>query len=83
LAYSGSLTQKISEHAKFLLEAVSAALHDEDGFDGAPGFLLNYGIRFHGHNFAGDVGFMRPVGFDDDGEIAMGLPFVNFTYRAN
>jgi hypothetical protein len=84
LAYSGSLTQKISEHAKLLLEAVSAAYHDEDnGYDAAPGFLLNYGIRFHGHNFAGDVGFMRPIGFEDDGDIAMGLPFVNFTYRAN
>jgi hypothetical protein len=84
LAYSGSLTQKISEHAKLLIEAVSAAYHDDDsGYHGAPGFLLNYGVRLHGHNFAGDIGFMRPVGFEDDGDIAMGLPFVNFTYRAN
>jgi hypothetical protein len=84
LSYSGSLTQKLSEHTKLLVEMVSAAYHDDDtGYHGAPGFLLNYGIRFHGHNFAGDVGFMRPVGFEDDGNIAMGLPFVNFTYRAN
>jgi len=85
LAYSGSLTQRISPHAKLLLEIASATLKlSNDNFDNVPGFLFNYGIRFHGQSFAADVGFMRPTGDSStSNDFVMGFPFLNFSYRVN
>jgi hypothetical protein len=85
LAYSGSLTQRISSHAKLLVEIASASFKDDHrDFENAPGLLINYGIRFHGKSYAADVGFMRPVGdsFYND-EFVLGLPFLNFSYRVS
>jgi hypothetical protein len=84
LAYSGSLTQKLSESTKLLIEVNAASYYDhDDGFDTLPGILLNYGIRFHGRKFACDVGLMRPIVEDNDIDWpTLGIPFASFTYRA-
>ena len=80
LIYGGSLVAKLSEHAKLVLEVVTAAGGAD--FEQAPGALLNYGVRFHSHNFAGDVGLVRPVGHNV-GAFVLGLPFVSFSYRTS
>ncbi|HJX65479.1 MAG TPA: hypothetical protein VJ860_16175 [Polyangia bacterium] len=80
LVYGGSLLGRISEHAKLLAEVVSAAGGSD--FDAASTFLLNYGVRFHSHNFAGDIGLVRPIGEDVGDEFVLGFPFINFSYRS-
>jgi hypothetical protein len=80
LVYGGSLLGRISEHAKLLAEVVSAAGGSD--FRAASTFLLNYGVRFHSHNFAGDIGLVRPIGEHVGDEFVLGFPFINFSYRS-
>ena len=81
LIYGGSLVQRLGNHVKLLGELASGAQFG-NGFDNAPGLLINYGLRFHGESIAADVGFIKPLSSDgDSGGLLMGLPFVNVSYR--
>jgi hypothetical protein len=81
LIYGGSLVQRLGNHVKLLGELASGA-QVGNGFDNAPGLLINYGLRFHGESIAADVGFIKPLSSDgDSGGLLMGLPFVNVSYR--
>lgn len=54
--------------------------------DIANGFLLWYGLRFTSANMSGDIGFVKPVSFDDDFDtevFPIGFPVVSFTYRSD
>lgn len=78
--YGASLVQKIAPRAKLLLELAGASADlTSDASERIE--ALNYGIRFYGPNLAADVGFVRPLGLEDD-ELVMGVPFVNLSYRA-
>jgi hypothetical protein len=80
--YSAGATIKIAKHVKLLGEVTSAGINDSnDGFDGADGALLSYGVRFFSDSVAGDVGFVKPLGLDDDDDLVAGFPFINFTFR--
>jgi hypothetical protein len=83
LFYGGSLVQRLGNHVKLLAELASGAQFSQgNGFDNAPGLLINYGLRFHGESIAADVGFIKPLSSDGDGGgLLMGLPFVNVSYR--
>jgi hypothetical protein len=81
LIYGGSLVQRLGNHVKLLGELASGA-QVGNGFDNAPGLLINYGLRFHGESIAADVGFIKPLSSDGDGGgLLMGLPFANVSYR--
>jgi hypothetical protein len=79
--YGVSAVQSIAPHVKLVGEFVSAGMFDGSDWDGADGGLLNYGVRFTSDRIAGDVGFLRPIGSDSD-VFPLGIPFINFTYRA-
>jgi hypothetical protein len=82
LFYGGSLVQRLGNHVKLLAELASGAQFGQgNGFDNAPGLLINYGVRLHGESVAADVGFIKPLSSDGDAGLLMGLPFVNVSYR--
>jgi hypothetical protein len=80
--YGGSIVHSVSRHVKLLGEVTSAAGGVGSGdVENLDGVLVGYGIRFHSNAIAADVGFLRPIGTDDDDEFLVGLPFVNVSYR--
>jgi hypothetical protein len=88
LVYSAGATVKVAKHVKLLGEVTSAGINDEDsGFDQAEGALVSYGVRFFSGSIAGDVGFVKPLYSDDEGDgdddddFLLGVPFINFTFR--
>jgi hypothetical protein len=86
LIYGGSLVVRASEHLKLLGEITSAAGRSGSSeLDNISGFLVSYGVRFHGANFAGDVGFIKPVDTSGNSNDALllGIPFVSLSYRWN
>src|SRR5205823_2793177 len=84
LVYGGSLVHRVSSHVKLLAEVTSAGVAAggaTNGYDNISGFLLSYGVRFHGTNFASDVGFVKPISNSaTDGGLLTGLPFINVSY---
>lgn len=82
--FGASLVKQLNRRTKLLLEYLSAAEHDPtNGWSRAEGGFVNYGIRFFSSEISGDVGFIKPFGLDDDDDTwPIGLPFLNFTYRA-
>ena len=79
--YGGSIVHGVSRHVKLLAELTSiTARNSQDDWDNMPGVLASYGVRFHTADIAGDVGFIKPIG-EDTGDLIMGLPFVNVSYR--
>jgi hypothetical protein len=83
---SGSIVGRLNKHVKLVGEIDTGFVPGEDFEDVYLGW---YGVRFTSGSIAGDVGFVRPFGpdFDDDngddeGEFLLGLPWINFTYRA-
>jgi hypothetical protein len=83
ILYGGSIVHGVSQHVKLLGEVTSLAttrVGGSSGFDNVPGAIVSYGVRLHTDNLAGDIGFIRPVG-EDTGDLLMGLPFVNVSYR--
>lgn len=83
LLYGASLVHPLTRRIKLLLELDTAtAFHDGES-DDLDGYLFGYGLRFFQGDIAGDVGFLKPVGQDFDGdELPLGIPFVNFSYRS-
>ncbi len=84
LVYGGSVVHAVSDRVKLLAEVTSAGGGQNAAGDlkTVDGFLLSYGLRFHGTTFASDVGFMKP--FDTSGgtgDFLLGLPFVSVSYR--
>ncbi len=49
--------------------------------DVAEGLLLWYGARITSKNIGVDLGFARPICEDCDAGLALGLPWIGFTYR--
>jgi hypothetical protein len=83
--FSGGAVLKLSRRVKFLVEGDGAFVAGEVN-DLANGFLLWYGLRFTSANISGDVGFVKPVSYDDsyDTEVfPIGFPVVSFTYRSD
>lgn len=80
LMLNTSFTWEVAKIVKLLLEVdIPAAIADGE-FDIAEGVLINYGVRFFNDMFAGDIGFIRPVG-GDSGDFILGLPVGTFTVR--
>ena len=81
--YGGSIVHRVSQHVKLLGEVTSAAggVTGSNDLENLDGVLVGYGVRFHSNSIAADVGFLRPIGTDDDDEFLVGLPFVNVSYR--
>ena len=76
-----SLAFRVAKHVKLLVEADSGFI--AGNIDAAAdGFLLWYGVRFTSANIGVDLALVKPIcsGCSDSG-IALGLPFINFTYR--
>jgi len=81
--YGGSVVHRVGRHVKLLGEVTSAAagVTGSNDWENINGVLVGYGVRFHTDAIAADVGFIRPVGPDLDGDLLVGLPFVNVSYR--
>ncbi|MFA6035311.1 MAG: hypothetical protein WC889_20610 [Myxococcota bacterium] len=85
---------KVSRSVKILVE-----VEDIWGFSGRKEdnyglFTLNYGVRFFGDRFSGDIGFVRPIFTHDRGNVRfldkdyqyidylpLGAPWLSFTYQ--
>jgi hypothetical protein len=83
--FAGGAVLKLSRRVKFLVEGDGAFVAGEIN-DLANGFLLWYGLRFTSANISGDIGFAKPVSFDDsfDTEVfPIGFPVISFTYRSD
>jgi hypothetical protein len=80
--YGASIIQRLNRRVKLMFELDSLAVKVGDEWETADGALLSYGLRFYSGEISGDIGFIKPVGGDGDDDFVMGLPFVNFTYRA-
>lgn len=85
LIYGGSIVHRVASHVKVLAEVTSAAgKSGSKDLDNISGFLVSYGVRFNVKDFAGDVGFIKPVVTDGGSDnLLLGLPFVNVSYRWN
>lgn len=70
----------VSNAVKIILEGQIFAAAGDGGFEVGEVVLINYGVRIHGSGFAGDLGFIRPVGNVDTGLI-LGLPYVAISAR--
>jgi len=73
---------RVSPLFAFLLEPLYTFIVGDE-VTGADGFILNYGVRLSGQNFAVDLALMLPVLEDVDNPFIMGFPFVSFTYRTD
>jgi hypothetical protein len=80
LVYGAGITAKVAKHAKLLFEVDSGGGIGDEGFQNADVAVVAYGVRFFSHEIAGDIGFVKPIG-GDGGDVALGVPFINFTYR--
>jgi hypothetical protein len=83
--FAGGAVLRLSRRVKFLIEGDSAYVAGDIN-DIANGFLLWYGLRFTSANMSGDIGFVKPVSFDDDFDtevFPIGFPVVSFTYRSD
>jgi len=82
IVFSGGLAQKLSNRVKLIVEVDGGAVVGEYDAVG-DGLLAWYGLRF-GNDFIGvNVGFAKPIIDGNDSEVLpMGLPWVNFVYRA-
>ena len=79
---SASVVGRLNKHVKLVGEIDTGFVPGED-FENV--YLGWYGVRFASGTIAGDVGFVRPFGTevsDDDSPLVLGVPWVNFTYRA-
>ena len=78
---SASIVQKLNKHVKLVGEVDTGFVPGED-FDDV--YLGWYGVRFTSGAIGANVGFVKPFGpnVDTGDELPMGLPWVNFTYRA-
>lgn len=70
----------VSEAVKLILEAQVFAAAGDGGFKVADAALINYGVRIGGRGFAGDLGFIRPIGVDTD-PLLLGIPYVAISAR--
>jgi hypothetical protein len=85
LLVSGSLALRVSRHVKLVGEVdtgyVVGQINESSG-----GALVWYGLRFTSRNIGADIGFVKPFidndGDDNDG-LALGLPYIGFTYRGD
>ena len=79
----GSAVFKLARRIRLVLEADSAFVVGNIN-ENLDGFLGWYGLRFTSRNIGVDLGFVKPVYFDDgdtDDPLLLGVPFVSFTYR--
>jgi len=70
----------VSNAVKLILEAQIFAGAGDGGFKVSDVALINYGVRIGGPGFAGDLGFIRPVGVDTD-PLLLGIPYVAISAR--
>jgi hypothetical protein len=77
---SVSAVFKVARLVRLVFEADTGFIIGDISED-AEGFLGWYGVRFTSRSIGVDLGFVKPVGFGDDGGLVMGVPFVSFTYR--
>lgn len=77
---SAALTLRLKKHIKLVLEADTAFIAGDIN-ETAEGLLAWYGVRFTSKMIGVDLGFAKPICDGCDDGIAMGIPFVSFTYR--
>jgi len=83
--YAGG-SARVADKVKLNLEFGPVFFGDSEGEVSDPGkvWLINYGVRFHGENFFGDVGFMIPAcegWFDTVAKyMPLGIPMLMFGY---
>lgn len=75
------LTGRVSKRFKILVDVLLPAAYSDGDFEVADAALFSYGVRFHGEDLAADLGFIRPLGDVDTGDLVLGLPWVAFTAR--
>ena len=80
---SAAWVQRLGGRVKLVLEA-NAGFTVGDVDQIAEGLLAWYGLRFTSSAIGVDLGLVKPICIDcDDGDdIALGLPWLNFTFRA-
>ncbi len=78
---SVALTYRLGRHVKLVLEADTAFIAGEIN-ETAEGLLAWYGLRFTSKMIGVDLGLAKPLCEGCDDGIALGLPFVSFTYRS-
>lgn len=78
---SASIVQKVNRHVKLVGEVDTGFVPGEDFEDVYLGW---YGVRFTSGAIGANVGFVKPFGpnVDTEDALPLGLPWVNFTYRA-
>lgn len=79
---TASLVQRLSARVKLAVEIDSGLVLGEINEVG-DGFVGWYGLRFTSRNIGVDVGFVRPFAQGYEQEVLpLGIPWLNFTYRA-
>lgn len=79
---SVALVQRLGGRVKLVLEANSGFILGEVN-DIGQGLLAWYGLRFTSSAIGVDLGLVKPLCDDcDTDELPIGLPWLNFTYRA-
>jgi len=82
LYMAASAIVRLTDLVKIMVEPNYAVAVGGGKVEGPTGFLLNYGVRLSGRQFAFDLGFIKPFGADSD-EFILGFPLLTFTYRTN
>jgi hypothetical protein len=78
LGFSAQLSDSIKLMAEFLLPAAT----NGEEFAVSPIMNVTYGIRWFGEGLSVDLGFLRPFGDEDLGDVLiMGVPYVAFSGR--
>jgi hypothetical protein len=78
---SVSVVQKLNKHVKLVGEVDTGFVPGEDFEDVYLGW---YGVRFTSGAIGANIGLVKPFGpsVDTEDALPLGLPWVNFTYRA-
>jgi hypothetical protein len=81
--FGGAIIARVARRVKLVGEIDTAMVMGDEFVDGYLGW---YGVRFTSGEIGADVGFVKPFGGeledDDNDELPLGLPWLNFTYRA-
>lgn len=76
---AGTLVARLGRHVKFVTEVDSAFIAGNVN-DVANGALVWYGLRFTSRMIGVDLGFVRPIGIEDN-TFVLGIPVLTFSYR--
>ncbi len=74
-------TLRLTRRVKAVFEADTAFIAGDIN-DNDNGLLVWYGVRFTSREIGVDLGFAKPLCSGCEDGLAMGIPFVSFTYRA-